>query len=51
MKEELDQLEAHTTWTLIHKSQIQPGLKPLGGKWVYKVKRNVNGDIAKFKAR
>lgn len=51
MKEELDRLEANQTWDLIHKRDIEPGHKPLGGKWVYKVKRDVNGDIARFKAR
>ena len=51
MKEELDQLEANQTWELIHKRDIKPGHKSLGGKWVYKIKRDVNGDIARFKAR
>lgn len=51
MAEELDQLKANETWTLIHKSQIKAGLKPLRGKWVYKVKRDVHGDIARYKAR
>lgn len=41
MTEELDQLKANETWILVHKSQIKPRLKPLGGKWVYKVKRDV----------
>ena len=51
MAEELDQSKANETWTLIHKSQIKAGLKPLGGKWVYKVKRDVHGDIARCKAK
>lgn len=49
MKEELDQLETNQTWELIHKRDIEPGYKPLGEKWVSKVKRDVNGDIASFK--
>lgn len=46
MREELNQLEANQKWEFIHKKDIEPGRKPLGGKWVYKVKRDMNGDIA-----
>lgn len=51
MTEELDQLHKNNTWKLVHKDEIEPGHCPLGGKWVYKVKRDVNGNIARFKAR
>lgn len=51
MRGELDQLKKNNTWTLVWKDQIPSGYRPLGGKWVYKVKRNVNGNIARFKAR
>lgn len=51
MREELDQLEKNNTWTLVWKDQIPASHCPLGGKWVYKVKRDVNGNIACFKAR
>lgn len=51
MKEELDSLHENNTWTLIRKSEMEPGHQPLGGKWVYKVKRDVEGKIARFKAR
>lgn len=51
MTEELDQLKANETWSLVHKSQIKPGMKSSGGKWVYKVKRDVHGEIARYKAR
>lgn len=50
MEEELDQLNKNETWILTPKSEIQPGHRPLGGKWVYKVKRDVEGKIARFKA-
>ncbi len=32
-------------------SEIKAGHKLLSGKWVFKIKRDVNGDIAWFKAR
>lgn len=51
MVEELDQLHKNETWELIPKSKMEPGHQPLGGKWVYKVKQDVNGNIARFKAR
>ena len=51
MEEELNQLEKNNTWELVHKSDVQPGHWPLGGKWVYKIKRDVDGNIARFKAR
>lgn len=51
MEEELDQLNKNETWILTPKSEIQPGHRPLGGKWVYKFKRDVDGNIARFKVR
>lgn len=51
MREELDQLEENNTWELVHRDQIERGHQPLGGKWVYTVKRDVDGKIARFKAR
>lgn len=51
MKEELDLLYENNTWTLIPKSEMEPGHRPLGGKWVYKVKRDVENKIARVKAR
>ena len=49
--EELDQLHKNDTWTLVLKDKIEPSHWPLGGNWVYKVKQDVDGNIARFKAR
>lgn len=51
MTEELDQLYKNNTWQLVPRDKIELGHRPLGGKWVYKVKKNVDGNIARFKAR
>ena len=51
MEEELDQLHKNETWTLVHRDEMEPGHRALGGKWVYKIKRDVDGNVARFKAR
>lgn len=51
MEEELDQLRKNKTWELIPASEMEPSHRVLGGKGVYRVKRDVNGNIARFKAR
>lgn len=35
MEEELDQLRKTKTWELIPASEMEPGHRALGGKWVY----------------
>nr|GEW10857.1 hypothetical protein [Tanacetum cinerariifolium] len=51
-KEEIDDeigfIMKNNTWFL---SDLPPGCKPLGCKWIFKRKMKVNGTIDKFKAR
>lgn len=51
MEEELDQLHKNEMWTLMHRHKMEKGHKALGGKWVYKVKQDVDGNVAQFKAK
>ena len=51
MEEEFKSLEQNETWELVDRTAIKAGYKPLSGKWVYKIKRDVNGLIARYKAR
>lgn len=44
-------MKKNKIWTLVTKNDVEQGHKPLSGMWVFKVKKNVNGAIAKFKAR
>lgn len=39
---------ANDTYAIV---DCPPGVKPLPGKWVFKIKRNANGDIERFKCR
>jgi hypothetical protein len=48
MKEELTSIEENRTWELCN---LPKGHRPIGLKWVFKLKKNPNGDIVKHKAR
>ncbi|BBH00229.1 transposable element gene, partial [Prunus dulcis] len=48
MKEEIDALHVQDTWILVP----SPGDKNIiGSKWVYKIKRNPDGSVGRYKAR
>jgi hypothetical protein len=48
MEEELKSMSSNKVWDLV---EIPDGVKPIGCKWVYKVKRDSKGNVDKFKAR
>jgi hypothetical protein len=48
MLEEMKSIEDNGTWSLVHLPQ---GRMAIGLKWVFKVKRDEQGNIAKHKAR
>jgi hypothetical protein len=48
MMEEMDSIEENCTWSLI---DLPPGRKPIGVRWVFKVKRDEHGAVSKHKAR
>ena len=48
MLEELRSIEENKTWTL---TDLPAGYKPIGLKWVFKLKRDANGNVLKHKAR
>ena len=47
-KDEIFSIEKNNTWILV---DLPLGVKPIGLKWVFKIKRNADGSISKFKAR
>lgn len=48
MKNEYDCLMKHGTWQLVERPTDRKIIK---NKWVYKIKKNTNGEVVKFKAR
>lgn len=47
-KDEIISIEKNNTWVLV---DLPKGFKPIGLKWVFKIKRNADGSINKYKAR
>jgi len=48
MKVEIDELITQNTWNL---TTLPANRTPLRGKWVYKIKIDINNNIIKYKAR
>ena len=48
MREEMDSIEENCTWSLVDPPS---GHRPIGLKWVFKLKRDSSGTIVKHKAR
>ena len=48
MDEEMAALDDNETWDLV---QLPQGKKPIGCKWVYKIKHNTDGSVSRYKAR
>lgn len=48
MKEEIESLHENGTWELV---DLPENKKPIGCKWVYKIKTNENGSVTRYRAR
>lgn len=48
MQEELDSLAENRTWEM---TELPPGRKAIGCRWIYKRKTNEHGEIVRYKAR
>lgn len=48
MKSEMDAMDTNQVWTLVDPPE---GIKPIGCKWVFKRKTDVDGKVQTFKAR
>ena len=48
MNSEYMSLVKNNTWSLV---ELSPGVKPIKSKWVFKRKRDENGNVERHKAR
>ncbi|GJR17192.1 zinc finger, CCHC-type containing protein [Tanacetum coccineum] len=48
INDEMDSIMGNKTWVF---ANLPPGYKPLGCKWIFKIKLKVDGTIEKFKAK
>ena len=48
MKSEMDSMYTNQVWTLVNPPE---GIKPIGCKWIFKKKTNMEGNVITYKAR
>ena len=48
MNEEYKSMQDNKVWELI---PLPEGVKPIGCKWIFKTKRDANGNVERYKAR
>jgi hypothetical protein len=48
MDEEIKSIQDNKTWKLVN---LPEGQRPVGLKWVYKLKKDANGEVVKHKDR
>ena len=48
MEKEMKSLEENDVWELV---ELPSGRKPVGSKWVFKVKTDEDGNVERYKAR
>jgi hypothetical protein len=48
METELSSMHKNNTWTIV---TLPPGRTPIGYRWIYKIKLNLNGTVQRYKAR
>nr|ABE88097.1 Reverse transcriptase (RNA-dependent DNA polymerase) [Medicago truncatula] len=48
MQSEITALEQTGTWKIV---DLPPAVKPIGCRWIFKIKHNVDGSIERYKAR
>jgi hypothetical protein len=48
MNSELEDLSKTGTWMIVN---MPPNVRPIGNKWVYKIKHKADGSIERYKAR
>ncbi|XP_074305051.1 uncharacterized protein LOC141639978 [Silene latifolia] len=48
MRQEIKELESNNTWQVVN---LPIGKKPIGCKWIYKIKYKADGSVERYKAR
>ena len=48
MQEKIETLHKNKTWELV---SLPQGRKPIGNKWIYKIKRNNEDQVERYRAR